>query len=353
MKESAELVRQACAGRKPARTPIYDLLANDAVIEHFAGRPLDGRDDYSVLCRAFANGLDATRFLMTPSPEGATSQDRFGNTFTHHRWTSWVSDHVRKEVDDWVRWLPGEIARLEAEPPVTSGEREAERQEQIKLNRRLGGSVYIACTPSTAVNEAMFGYHCGLEMLSYLWADEPDLVLRWFRAIEGRQQRYIARTAHADQAALAVIYSDVAFKGRLMFSAETFRAWGFYDDVARICAACHRAGLQVIFHSDGYIMDLLPGLVAAGIDGLNPIEKAAGMDLYEIRRQYPQLILAGGLDVSHLLPFGTPAEVRRETRRMIAETGSEGRLLIGSSTEVGNDVPLANYLAFRDEVFAG
>jgi len=234
MKESAELVRQACAGRKPARTPIYDLLANDAVIEHFAGQPLDGRDDYSVLCRAFANGLDATRFLMTPSPEGATSQDRLGNTFTHHRWTSWVSDHVRKEVEDWVRWLPGEIARLEAEPPVTPGEREVERQEQIKLNRRLGGSVYIACTPSTAVNEAMFGYHCGLEMLSYLWADEPDLVLRWFRAIEGRQQRYIERTAHPDQAALAVIYSDVAFKGRLMFSAETFRAWGFYDDVARI-----------------------------------------------------------------------------------------------------------------------
>jgi uroporphyrinogen decarboxylase len=223
----------------------------------------------------------------------------------------------------------------------------------VDLLQRLNGSVYIACTPSTAINEALFGYHCGLEILSYLWADEPELVLRWFRAIETAQQRFIELTAHADQAALAVIYSDVAFKGRLMFSLDTFRAWGFFDDVARICAACHRAGLQVIFHSDGYIMDLLPDLVAAGIDGLNPIEKAAGMDLYEIRRLYPQLILAGGLDVTHLLPFGTPEEVRRETRRMINETGSEGRLLIGSSTEVGNDVPLANYLAFRDEVFAG
>lgn len=353
MKESAGLVRDACAGRRPARTPIYDLLANDAVTAHFAGRPLDGRDDMGALCLAVAHGLDATRYLLAPSAEGATSRDRFGNTFTHQRWTSWVSDHARKELDDWVRWLPGEIQRLESEPAVTPAVRATFHQEQAAFNQRLGGSVYIACTPSTAINEALFGYHCGLEILSYLWADEPDLVLRWFRGIESAQLRHIERTAHPDQAALAVIYSDVAFKGRLMFSRETFQAWGFFDDVARICAGCHRAGLQVIFHSDGYIMDILPDLVAAGIDGLNPIEKAAGMDLYEIRRRYPKLILAGGLDVTHLLPFGTPAEVRRETRRMIDETGAEGRLLIGSSTEVGNDVPLANYLAFRDEVFAG
>lgn len=353
MKDSAELVRQACAGQKPARTPIYDLLANDAVIAHFAGRPLDGTDDYGAVCHALGHGLDATRFLMTPSAEGATSTDRWGNVFTHQRWTSWVSRHVRNDVDDWIDWLPGEIERLQNEPVVTPEVRAAGRQEQVELNAKLNGSVYIACTPSTAINDALFGYHCGLEILSYLWADVPELVLRWFRAIEEAQLRHIERNAHSDQAALAVIYSDVAFKGRLMFSLPTFRAWGFFDDVARICDHCHRRGLQVIFHSDGYIMDLLPDLVAAGIDGLNPIEKAAGMDAYDIRRRYPGLILAGGLDVSHLLPFGTPDEVRRETRRMISELGAEGRLLIGSSTEVGNDVPLANYLAFRDEVFAG
>ncbi len=352
MKESAELVRQACAGRRPARTPIYDILANDAVISHFAGAPLDGTDDFGTLCRGVGASIDATRFLMTPAVVGSTSVDRYGNTHRYERWTNWVSQHARTEVDEWIAWLPGEIERLESQPAVTAAERAAARTDQAGILARLNGSVHIACTPSTAVNEALFGYHCGLEALSYLWADAPELMLRWFRAIERTQQRYIQCTAHPDQADLAVIYSDVAFKGRLMFSLETFRAWGFFDDVARICAECHRHGLKVIFHSDGYIMDILADLVAAGIDGLNPIEKAAGMDIYEIRRMYPQLILAGGVDVTHLLPFGTPEEVRRETRRMIAETGSEGRLLIGSSTEVGNDVPLANFLAFRDEVFA-
>jgi len=353
MKESAELVRQACAGIRPARTPIYDILANDAVISHFANHPLDGTDDFGNLCRGVGQGIDATRFLMTPAVVGSTTVDRFGNTHTYERWTNWVSHHARTDVDEWIAWLPGEIGRLESQPAVTAAERAAARTEQAGILARLNGSVHIACTPSTAVNEALFGYHCGLEALSYLWADAPELMLRWFRAIESAQQRYIQRTAHADQADLAVIYSDVAFKGRLMFSLDTFKAWGFFDDVARICDQCHQHGLKVIFHSDGYIMDILPGLVDAGIDGLNPIEKAAGMDIYDIRKQYPNLILAGGVDVTHLLPFGTPDEVRRETRRMINETGAEGRLLIGSSTEVGNDVPLANYLAFRDEVFAG
>ena len=94
-------------------------------------------------------------------------------------------------------------------------------------------------------------------------------------------------------------------------------------------------------------------LIAAGIDGLNPIESAAGMDLYALRRRYPELILVGGLDVTHLLPTGTPEDVRVETRRMIRETGAEGRLLIGSSTELEDNVPLANYLAFHDEVMRG
>ncbi len=53
------------------------------------------------------------------------------------------------------------------------------------------------------------------------------------------------------------------------------------------------------------------------------------------------------------MPFGTPAEIRAETRKMIREVGAEGGLLIGSSTEIGNDIPLASYLAFRDEAMKG
>ncbi|MCL4507034.1 MAG: hypothetical protein M1434_03410 [Chloroflexi bacterium] len=353
MENSQELITQACNGIRPARTPIFDLLLNDAVIAHFAGKAFDGTDDEDVSIRAINRALDGSRHIAVPDIAGRTWTDEQGNEHVADRWTSWIQHHALTTSDEWAAWIKTDIDRLESQSWPTGEQRECARKDQQRLNQRLGGAAFIHCTPSTGINDMLFGRNIGLATFSYLWADERDLMLRWMRAIEKEQRRYIDLTAHRDTSNLAMIYSDVAYKQHAMFSKHTFRAFGFFDDVAGICASCHAKGLQVIFHSDGDIMAIVDDLVAAGIDGLNPLEKAAGMDVYALRRRYPQLILVGGVDVTHLLSEGSPAEIRSETRRMIRELGSEGRLLIGSSTEVSDHVPLANYLAFRDEVMLG
>ena len=350
--ESRRLIAEACRGPRPGRTPIFDILANDRVIEHFAGRPLDGATDRETSTLASVKALDGTRHIYVPDVEGRTWRDEVGNLHVASRWTQWIHERAITDVGGWVKWIGAHIGRLEAQAPPTDAERAACAAEQWAYLDTLNGMVYMHCTPSTAINYAMFVY-CGLEFFSYLWADNRALAQRWLRALEGEQRRYVRLVAHPENCDLAMIYSDVAFKGRLMFSPEMFREMGFFEDVAAICAQCHAMGIRVIFHSDGYIMDIMADLVAAGIDGVNPIEKAAGMDVYELRRRYPELILVGGVDVSHLLPFGTPAEVRSETRRIIDETGSEGRLLIGTSTELDAGVPPENYLAFHDEAMRG
>ena len=351
MERSTKIIKDSCAGIRGERTPIFDLLLNDAVIEHFSGIRLDGSDDYNASMTAVRNALDGTRIIATPSAE-MTWTDEFGNVRQSARWTSWIKKHAFEDTESWKKWINANIEEIESGAPPDDFARRTAHDSQQAFNSNLGDTLYIHCTPSTAINTALFGY-CGLEIFSYLWADDHDLILRWMRALELGTYNYIDLCAHKDNCSIAMIYSDVAYKQRLMFSKRMMRELGFFDDVARICADCHAKGLTVIFHSDGYVMDILPDLVAAGIDGLNPIEKAAGMDIYEIRKMYPELILVGGVDVTHLLPFGTPDEVRRETRRIIDETGSEGRLLIGSSTEMENNIPLENYLAFHDEVMRG
>ena len=72
------------------------------------------------------------------------------------------------------------------------------------------------------------------------------------------------------------------------------------------------------------------------------------MNVGEVHRRWPSLFIAGGIDVSHLLPFGNPPEVRDAVRRAIDD--AEGRILIGSSTELHDGVPLANFLAMREAV---
>jgi uroporphyrinogen-III decarboxylase len=88
-------------------------------------------------------------------------------------------------------------------------------------------------------------------------------------------------------------------------------------------------------------------LIATGIDGLNPLEVLAGMTPRAVRERYPDLVLTGGIDVSQLLVYGTPEEVRAACRDAIDATGGRG-YLIGSSTELHWEVKLENAIAMID-----
>ena len=353
MKGSWELVAEALLGIRPERTPIFDAFTNDAVIEHFSQMRLDGADDEKVCTAAVGNALDGTRHMFLPRVEGSTWTDDAGNVFVCSRWTSWVQSQALTDGDKWCEWMESYIEEVESQSPLTAEEVSAELAGQHAYNERLNGTVFIHCTARMPVNEITFRYRCGLERFSYLWADRRELVLRWMRASAQKQLRDIELRANPETSPMAMIYSDVAYKGRLMFGKEMLKEFGFFGGVAEICEACHDRQMTVIFHSDGYIMDIMDELVAAGIDGLNPIEKAAGMDIFELRRKYAKLIMVGGVDVTHLLRSGSVDEIRKETRRIIDEVGSEGRLLIGSSTALDNAVSLDNYLAFHDEVMKG
>ena len=362
MRNSKELILQAFEGTRPSRTPIFDLFCNDAVVEYFAQAKLDGTDDWAVVRAAARNGLDATREIAMPMPEGTSSTDAFGNVNVSYRWTSWVEKHAFSDVEGWAGWMKEYVDRFEEGPSrfiplaFTEGDVSEERkkvvfQEQLKANEPLGETMELNCRACTAINTLLVSI--GLELFSYLWMDHKDLVLQWMRTYLKATLNYIEVTANPETCPVGIIYSDVAYKNGPMFSDSTFAEIGFYEEVEQIVAACHRKGIKIVFHSDGNIMSMLDDLVATGIDGLNPIEKAAGMDIYEIRRRFPELTIVGGVDVTELMRVATPDEVRSETRKIIDEVGSEGRLLIGSSTEVSDDIPLVNYQTFCDEVMKG
>ncbi len=253
MKGSAELIRQACAGRRPVRTPIFDVLQNDAVIAHFSGRPLDGSDDEETMIRAAANGLDGTRHVVPPWQPGEEYVDEAGNLHTCLRWTHWLKSRAFTAPEEALPWVRAQTEKLEARSSPTSAERAAERDRQASLVARLGDTQFIHCTPGSAFNTALFLYRLELDILPYLWVDEPGLTRRFLRAIMADAIRYVELMAHRSTSSLAMIYSDVAYHEKLMFSPGQMREMGFFEDIEGICGACHRAGLQVIFHSDGYI----------------------------------------------------------------------------------------------------
>lgn len=115
----------------------------------------------------------------------------------------------------------------------------------------------------------------------------------------------------------------------------------------RLNDAWHEHGIKCLFHSDGYIMEVIPDLIETEIDGLNPIETVAGMDLKEVKRLYgDKLFITGGIDVSQLLSNGTPEEVREVCKEAI-QVGYPG-YFIGSTTELDNGAKLGNVLAMLE-----
>jgi uroporphyrinogen decarboxylase len=73
-------------------------------------------------------------------------------------------------------------------------------------------------------------------------------------------------------------------------------------------------------------VEILPDLVAAGIDILNPVQwRCKGMDREELKRTFGQrIIFHGGVDNQHTLPHGTPEDVREEVRYNLEVLGANG-----------------------------
>ena len=140
------------------------------------------------------------------------------------------------------------------------------------------------------------------------------------------------------------IYDDMAYNEGPMFSPDSFEKV-FLPAYRRMIDAYKTAGARyVLLHSDGNIMPILDMLVDAGIDGLNPLEKRAGMDAELIRERYPHLILTGGMCNTETLVKGPVEHIESETRRLI-ELGRHGGLVIGTHS-ISPEIPLEHFVVY-------
>lgn len=113
---------------------------------------------------------------------------------------------------------------------------------------------------------------------------------------------------------------------------------------------CQAAGVVVGQHSDGAVGGLFPDLVEIGLQVFNPLSPTI-MNPAEYKAKWGHVLtFYGGIDVERLMPFGTPDEVRREVRSMAETMGRGGGYILQTSHTVLEDVPLANLVAFIEEV---
>ena len=113
--------------------------------------------------------------------------------------------------------------------------------------------------------------------------------------------------------------------------------------------------VAVFLHCCGGIYELLPGIIDAGIDVLNPVQTSAkGMDPVRLKREFGGRLTfwGGGCDTQHVLPFGTPEEVYAHTRQQIEILKPGGGFVFSQVHNIQANVPpqniVAMYKAVRD-----
>jgi uroporphyrinogen decarboxylase len=105
----------------------------------------------------------------------------------------------------------------------------------------------------------------------------------------------------------------------------------------------HELGMQTILHSCGCVKGLIPGLLDAGFDCLQPLEVKAGMDLLELKPRYgDRIAFFGGINTL-LMEHEDDAEIEREIATKFAVAKKGGGYLYHSDHSIPTDVSLRKY----------
>jgi len=111
------------------------------------------------------------------------------------------------------------------------------------------------------------------------------------------------------------------------------------------------ADVKVMLHCCGGIYPLLPGLIEAGLDIIQPVQtNARDMEPERLKQEFGRDIClwGGGCDTQHVLPRGTPEEVAENVRRNVSVLAPEGGFVFQQIHNVMADVPPENIVAMLD-----
>ena len=137
----------------------------------------------------------------------------------------------------------------------------------------------------------------------------------------------VRRFLEAADGAIDMVFvsDDMGSQNSLLMSPSAFNEF-IFPRLKKWCDMIHSYGAKVFFHTDGAAEPLIPRLIEAGIDMLNPIQHVCpGMDCKSIKAKYgSQVIFHGGVENQKVLPFGSSKEVAMETKLCLDELGPDG-----------------------------
>jgi uroporphyrinogen decarboxylase len=155
------------------------------------------------------------------------------------------------------------------------------------------------------------------------------------------------------QVMVTYVAEDLGSQTGLLISRDHIREF-LLPRMKRMMDLAHQAGAYVFHHSDGAVREILPDLIEAGIDVLNPIQwRCKGMEREGLKRDFgDELVFHGGVDNQYTLAFGTGEEVRQEVRDNLRILGAGGGYIMAPCHNIQAVSPPENIVAMYETGYA-
>ena len=161
----------------------------------------------------------------------------------------------------------------------------------------------------------------GIERHLYSFYDQPDLLERINSELADFNVRVVEALFPVLKPDMVGFAEDMSYNHGPMLSLRLFRRF-LLPYYRRVIPHIEKYGVKVLVDSDGDITTMIPWLSEAGIQGAYPLERQAGVDVAEIRRQFPDFLMLGGYD-KMAMPLGEDA-MRAEFERLLPVMRSGG-----------------------------
>ncbi len=326
----------------PDRVPVYDFIGGRKLQRDLLGYSTELIEAESQLHLASMLGFDAVWLPIGGfcgiehecHPDGAKYQDEWGVTYIKHGWPIMVQTDVPiKSRTDWRNYaLPDPRA-----PQRARWVREAAKANQEELAVLVG-----VLGPLTM----LYWYFMDAQTLSLTLYDDPALVREMCAAYVDWATQAVQTACAAGPIDAFYLADDWGGTSGLLMSPQHLREF-FLKPYGQIVQAMREIGVAVIMHNDGKIWDVLDDLVATGVNGYHPVERAAGMDLATVKQRYRgRLCPIGNINNKTTMVSGTPDDVRREAMECLRIGAPGGGYILATDHSLHDDIPLENVYAF-------
>jgi uroporphyrinogen decarboxylase len=300
----------------PSTQGLFERLHIDAVVSvgpRYAGPPLPaGQDVFGCRTREVDYGAGVYAECVYHPLAEYTSVAEIEQ---HYRWPS----------PDWYDYssVPEQVAGKEAYPIRGGG------SEPFLIYKNLRGQ-----------EQALMDLVLSPEIVHYCLDRLFDL------AYENTRRIY---EQIPGQVMISYVAEDMGAQEGLLFSPAQIHEF-LIPRMKRMIALAHQAGVYVFHHSDGAIRAILPDMIAADIDVLNPIQwRCKGMERAALKRDFGhRVVFHGGVDNQYTLAFGTAAEVRREVEDNLRILGAGGGYILAPCHNIQAVSPPENIVAMYE-----